>query len=89
MASREEHVDDRAALLNLARLLAEDVSSVDAEELVRGAQQAERLRDAAPEITGRLLAELHARGNSWPVLARMTGFSQSTCYRRAEPYLPK
>jgi hypothetical protein len=74
-------------LANLARLLAEDLSSLNEDDLVVGAQQAEQIRDRAPEYSGKLLAELHRRGHSWPQIARITGISQSTAFRRADPYL--
>jgi hypothetical protein len=75
------------ALRALADALASDVTDLEAETLVAGAQQAERLRESAPDIAGRLLAELHDRGHSWPEISRMTGISQSTAFRRADPFL--
>lgn len=79
--------EDEAALRNLARLSGGDLSSVDVDDLVLGARQAEYIRDRAPEISGRLLAELHRRGHSWPEIAKMTGIPQTTVFRRADPYL--
>jgi hypothetical protein len=80
--------DDDAALTNLAGLLRLDLSTVDADKLILGAPQAEAIRKAAPEWSGRLLAELNRRGHSWPEISRPTGISQTTAYRRAQPYLP-
>ena len=76
-----------SALRALAAALHSGLSEVDTDDLVSGAQHSERLRAETPGLTGRLLAELHRRGHSWPVIARMTGISQSTAFRRADPYL--
>jgi hypothetical protein len=74
-------------LVGLSRLLARDLSKVSPEELISGAQQAEVVRSAAPDWSGRFLAELHRRGYSWPEIARLTGVPQTTVHRRAEPYM--
>jgi hypothetical protein len=37
--------------------------------------------------SGRLLAELYRHGHSWPELVRLTGLSQGTIWRRAQPFL--
>jgi hypothetical protein len=85
---RESNAEIVSALRALADALTSDVTGLEVETLVAGAQQAERLRDSAPDIAGRLLAELHARGHSWPEISRMTGISQTTVFRRADPFLP-
>lgn len=77
-----------SALRALVDVVASDVSALDAETLIAGAQHAEHVRDGAPNIAGRLLAELHDRGYSWPEISRLTGISQSTAFRRADPFLP-
>lgn len=77
-----------AALRELADTLTSDVTALEAEALVAGARHAERLRTSSADIAGRLLAELHERGYSWPEISRMTGISQSTAFRRADPFLP-
>lgn len=59
------------------------------EQLVVAIQQSEEVRRAGRERTGRLLAELHRRGQlSWPAIARRTGIRQTTAYELAQPYLP-
>jgi hypothetical protein len=74
--------------VDLARLLSVGLSSLGEADLIKGAQLAEELRVSSVEYSGRILAELHRRGHSWPQIARMTGISQSTCFRRADPFLP-
>ena len=84
MASRS---GDAEALAQLARLLSADLTALDESDLVVGAARAEAARDAPRRASGRLLAELHRRGHSWPQIARLTGLSQGTVWRRAEPFL--
>jgi hypothetical protein len=55
--------------------------------LLAAVRQAERIRAISRERTGRLLAEMHARGKSWPQIARETGIRQTTAYGWAQPYL--
>ena len=57
-------------------------------ELLAAVRKAERIRAISRERTGRLLAEMHARGKSWPQIARETGIRQTTtAYGWAQPYL--
>lgn len=49
-------------MANLARLLRQELARVEDAELVEGARQAEVVGEAASEISGRLLAELHQCG---------------------------
>jgi hypothetical protein len=77
-------VDD---LDGVARLLAVPVDGLSDAELLAAVQQAERIRSASRERTGRLLAEMHARGKSWPQISRETGIRQTTAYGWAQPYL--
>ncbi|WP_433555750.1 hypothetical protein ACQPWY_25425 [Pseudonocardia xinjiangensis] len=72
---------------DLARLLAEPVDGLTDGELIEAIRQAERVRAAGRERTGRLLAALHARGKSWPAISRETGIRQTTAYGWAQPYL--
>jgi hypothetical protein len=51
---------------DLARLLAVPVDGLIDAELLAAVRQAERIRAISRERTGRLLAEMHARGKSWP-----------------------
>lgn len=74
-------------MAGLARLLAGDLSRATSDELIEAIGQAETVRGASKEWTGRLLAALHRSGKSWPQIARLTGLSQTTAYRRAEKYL--
>jgi hypothetical protein len=83
VTSREES----KALVGLSRLLARDLSQLSTEELVEAIQQAEVVKVAAPEWSGRLLAALHRSGKSWPQIERLTGMSRQTAWRRAEPYM--
>jgi hypothetical protein len=69
----------------LARLLAVPVGGLTDAELVAAARQAERIRTVSRERSGRLLAEMHARGRSWPQIARETGIRQTTAYGWARP----
>jgi hypothetical protein len=71
----------------LARLLAVPVDGLTDAELLAAVRQAERIRAISRERTGRLLAEMHARGKSWPQIARETGIRQTTAYGWAQPYL--
>jgi hypothetical protein len=71
----------------LARGLAAPVSGLTEDELLDAVRQSERLRRATRERTGRLLAELHARGHSWPAISRLTGIRQTTAYDWAKDYL--
>jgi hypothetical protein len=72
---------------DIARLLAGPVNGLSDEQLVEAIRQAEQIRAASRERTGRLLAELHARGKSWPAIARETGIRQTTAYDWAQPFL--
>jgi hypothetical protein len=83
VTSREEH----SALTGLSRLLASDLSKLSPEELVEAIRHAEMVKKSAPEWSGRLIAALHRAGKSWPQIAELTGVSQTTAFRRAEPYL--
>jgi hypothetical protein len=71
----------------LARLLAGPVNSLTDQQLVEAIRQAEQIRAASRERTGRLLAELHGRGKSWPAISRETGIRQTTAYDWAQPFL--
>ena len=73
-------------MTDLADLLSRDLSTVPDEELVAGIRDAEATRDRATEWSGRLIAELHRRKDSWRVVREMTGLTQGTAGRRAEPY---
>lgn len=72
---------------DLARLLAVPVDGLTDAELLAAVRQAERIRVTSRERAGRLLAEMHARGRSWPQIARETGIRQTTAYGWAQPYL--
>jgi hypothetical protein len=72
---------------DLARRLAGPVGGLSDGELIVAVRQAEQIRAASRERTGRLLAELHTRGLSWPRIARETGIRQTTAYDWAQPYL--
>jgi hypothetical protein len=72
---------------DLARLLAAPVAGLNDDELLSALHQAERIRSTSRERTGRLLAEMHARGKSWPQISRETGIRQTTAYGWAQPYL--
>lgn len=74
-------------LHDLARRLAGPVGGLSDEELIAAVRQAEEIRAASRERTGRLLAALHARGLSWPRIARDTGIRQTTAYEWAQPYM--
>lgn len=84
-----ESESESDALNRLAELLRVDVSSLEDEELVSGAQRAEAIvrGGVAESASGRLLAELYRRGHSWSDLVRLTGLSQGTIWRRTQPYL--
>jgi hypothetical protein len=57
-------------------------------ELVAAVRKVESDREESLRLSGRLLATLHdVHGLSWPLIARLTGISQSTAHRRAQPYL--
>jgi hypothetical protein len=89
VASDGEEVDgdDDSAESELRKLLRSDMSTLDDQELIAGIRSVEEDRDVTLVISGRMLAELHRRGHSWPQISRMTGVSQTTCWRRAEMYL--
>jgi len=64
------------------------VTDLTDDELIAAIQHSEDLRKAGRERTGRLLAELHRRGQlSWPAIARTTGIRQTTAYDLALPFL--
>lgn len=73
---------------DLARWLAGPVDGLTDIELLDAVRQTERIRTASRERSGRLLAELHARGMSWPAIARETRIRQTTAYGWAQHYLP-
>lgn len=83
MASR----DDAQALRDLARLVEADLATVDTEDLIRSAKEAEQVYAIAPLISGKVIAELHRRGLSWSEIVRLTGIRQTTAHRRAEPFM--
>jgi DNA-directed RNA polymerase specialized sigma24 family protein len=57
-------------------------------ELIAAVRRVESDRAESLQLSGRLLAALHdVHGLSWPAIARLTGISQSTAHRRAQPYL--
>jgi len=73
---------------DLVRLLAGDLSALSQDELISVARRVEDTRDDTLRWSGRVLATLHdVHGLSWPAIARLTGISQSTAHRRAQPYL--
>jgi hypothetical protein len=65
---------------DLARPLAVPVDGLTDAELLAAVRQAERIRSISRERTGRLLAEMHARGKPWPQIARETGIRQTNAY---------
>jgi len=71
----------------LARLLTAPVGDMSDDDLRSAVQQSERIREASRRRTGRLLAEMHSRGMSWPAIARTTGIRQTTAYDWARIYL--
>jgi hypothetical protein len=77
----------RPSLDEVLRSLAGPVDRLTDDEVIEAVQAAERIRSASRERTGRLLAELNARGLSWPAIARATGIRQTTAYDWARPYL--
>jgi len=64
-----------------------DLTALSEDELIEAAQRVEKIRDDTLRWSGRVLAELHSRGLSWPAIARLTGITQSTAHRRAQDYL--
>ena len=65
-----------------------NVTELTSDELIAAIQRSEELRKAGRQRTGRLLAELHRRGQlSWPAIARTTGIRQTTAYELALPFL--
>jgi hypothetical protein len=68
---------------DVAGLLAAPVVGLTDTQLVAAIRQAEQIRAVSRERTGRLLAELHVRGRSWPAIARETGLRQTTAYEWA------
>ena len=78
----EDHPDERP------QLALGDVTSMTDDQLVSAIKKSEEIRKAGRERTGRLLAELHRRGNlSWPAIARLTGIRQTTAYELAQEFL--
>ena len=69
------------------RLLTGPLDGLTDDEVIDAVRAAERIRAASRERTGRRLAELNARGHSWPAIARATGIKQTTAYDWARPYL--
>lgn len=74
-------------MLNLAELLASDISTAPDETVVAGILEAKMAAARAPEWTGELVAELKRRGFSWSQLVKLTGVPQTTLARQARPYL--
>jgi transcriptional regulator of acetoin/glycerol metabolism len=68
--------------MKLRELLTADLSQISPEDLAEAVKMAELVSDSAPEWSARLIEALHAAGKSWPEIARMTGLSQTTAYRR-------
>lgn len=74
-------------LSDVTRLLAAPVSGLSQDGLIEAVGESEKIRLAARERTGRLLAELHSRGLSWPAIAKATGMRQTTAYDIGRPYV--
>ena len=65
-----------------------DLGEMSQAELIAAIRKVESDRDESLRLSGRLLAALHdLHGLSWPQIAKLTGISQSTAHRRAQPYL--
>jgi hypothetical protein len=65
-----------------------NITELSDDQLVAAIQRSEQLRKEGRARTGRLLAELHRRGQlSWPAISRLTGIRQTTAYELAQPYL--
>jgi hypothetical protein len=65
-----------------------DPDDLSREELVAEVRRVESERAESLNLSGRLLAALHDQhGLSWPVIARLTGITQTTAHRRAQEYL--
>jgi hypothetical protein len=77
----------RPSLDEVLRLLTGPVDGLTDDEVIEAVKEAERIRSASRERTGRLLAELNARGLSWPAIARVTGIKQTTAYDWSRPHL--
>src|SRR3954470_10559573 len=77
----------RPSLDEVAGLLTGPVDGLTDNEVLEAVKEAERIRSASRDRTGRLLAELNARGHSWPAIARATGIKQTTAYDWARPFL--
>ncbi|MFD1533343.1 hypothetical protein [Pseudonocardia aurantiaca] len=65
-----------------------DLGGMSQAELIAAIRKVEGERDESLRLSGRLLAALHdVHGLSWPQITRLTGISQTTAHRRAQPYL--
>jgi len=65
-----------------------DLGELTQAELIDAVRKVEDDRGESLRLSGRMLAALHdVHGLSWPKIARLTGISQSTAHRRAQPYL--
>lgn len=71
--------------MNLADLMAKDLTTVDTEELAAGIRDAELTGTQAPIWSTALIQELRDRGVSWSALVRLTSLPQTTLWRRANP----
>jgi DNA-directed RNA polymerase specialized sigma24 family protein len=65
-----------------------DLGGMSQAELIAAVRKVEDERAESLNLSGRMLATLHdVHRLSWPSIARLTGISQSTAHRRAQPYL--
>ncbi|MFC4946948.1 hypothetical protein [Pseudonocardia sp. GCM10023141] len=68
---------------------ADDISALSEDQLIAAVRRSEEIRKTGRERTGRLLAELHRRGQlSWPAISRATGIRQTTAYELAVQFMP-
>lgn len=70
--------------MNLADLLARDLSEAEDETLVAGLRDAEKLANDATGWSGLIVSELKRR-HSWSRLVEMTGLKQTTLHNRMYP----
>ena len=70
--------------MNLADLLARDLSEIEDETLVAGLRDAEKLADDATGWSGLIVSELKRR-HSWSRLVDLTGIKQTTLHNRMYP----
>jgi hypothetical protein len=71
--------------MNLADLLAQDLKTVETDELLAGVRDAEKTGNEVLGWSARLVQELRAREIPWSHLVRETGVPQTTLWRRANP----